>query len=348
MKKASLLAFSVFFVACDQQSQTPTQSIQNSTQHMVPYVADTSSKLGDRPYHAAIFHAGHLYCNGVIISKKWVLAGENCIPRKGRKGFTVRVGSIDAQNGGQLVKVRSAGKIFPLALFKLASDLELNENVAIAALPTEEIEAKHAALGQSLILSRWKGNALFEVPLQVVANKQWCENEKRICGTASSEDLRREGGPWVKKINNRFYVFGVFSIRNGGFAGDVSVFARIAHFQPQITEQTGILPEDGRKSEEKIYEGIFEKPYDSHFFPKDQGFETKGGPITAKLLSNAKGDFDLYLQRKYIGGNWIDVLSSEKNGHDERITYSAPAGKYRWEVYAYKGSGKYKLITSKK
>lgn len=347
MKKVSLVAFSLLFTACGPQPQTPTQSTQNIAPHAAN---DTPSKLGDRPYHVAIFHGGTLYCNGIIIAQNWVLAGIDCIPRKrwAREEFTVRVGSIDAQKGGQLVKVKSEHRRYPFALFELASDLELNENVAIAALPTKEIEAKHAALGQSLIFSRWKDNVLIETPLQVVTHKQWCENEERICGTASSKYAPREGAPWVKKINNRFYVFGVFSMRHGGFVGDVSVFASTAHFQPQITAETGILPEDGRKSEEKIYEGIFEKPYDSHFFPNDQGFETKGSPVTAKLLSNAKGDFDLYLQKQHYDGRWIDILSSEKDGHDERITYSAPAGKYRWEVYSYKGSGKYKLTTSKK
>ncbi|GGR57340.1 hypothetical protein GCM10008959_18840 [Deinococcus seoulensis] len=57
-------------------------------------------------------------------------------------------------------------------------------------------------------------------------------------------------------------------------------------------------------------------------------------------------DFDLYLQKK-SGSRWVDVAASEGSSSNESVTYNAGSGTYRWEVYAYSGSGSYTLNTSK-
>jgi streptogrisin C len=53
-------------------------------------------------------------------------------------------------------------------------------------------------------------------------------------------------------------------------------------------------------------------------------------------------DFDLYLQ-KWNGSTWVDVAAGETANPDETITYTGTAGYYRYEVYAYSGSGSYSL-----
>lgn len=77
-----------------------------------------------------------------------------------------------------------------------------------------------------------------------------------------------------------------------------------------------------------------------------KGFQWKGGNITGTLSSNERGDFDLYLQKKE-GVRWIDIRASSNGGHHESITYNASPGKYRWETYAYDGSGAYQLTVKK-
>lgn len=84
----------------------------------------------------------------------------------------------------------------------------------------------------------------------------------------------------------------------------------------------------------------------SSFQPSSKGFEHAGGQMKANLSSSATGDFDLYLQKKE-GMKWIDVAGSTNKGHNETITLNAGSGLYRWEIYAYEGSGDYTLVTTK-
>jgi streptogrisin C len=53
-------------------------------------------------------------------------------------------------------------------------------------------------------------------------------------------------------------------------------------------------------------------------------------------------DFDLYLQ-KWNGYYWADVAAGTSPNPDETVSYGGTAGYYRWEVYAYSGSGSYSL-----
>jgi len=53
-------------------------------------------------------------------------------------------------------------------------------------------------------------------------------------------------------------------------------------------------------------------------------------------------DFDLYLQ-KWNGFGWVDVAAGTSANPDETVSYTGTAGYYRWEVYAYSGSGSYTL-----
>ena len=41
------------------------------------------------------------------------------------------------------------------------------------------------------------------------------------------------------------------------------------------------------------------------------------------------------------GSSWVDVAASESATSTETITYTAGAGTYRWDVYAYSGSGSF-------
>lgn len=89
-------------------------------------------------------------------------------------------------------------------------------------------------------------------------------------------------------------------------------------------------------------------PNSSSFQPNGtKGFNFAGGMLKARLNSSVSGDFDLYLQKKE-GVRWIDVSSSTNEGHSEEIVYNAASGQYRWEIYAYDGSGDYTLTESRK
>ncbi|ANC70624.1 S8 family peptidase [Deinococcus radiodurans] len=84
----------------------------------------------------------------------------------------------------------------------------------------------------------------------------------------------------------------------------------------------------------------------SSYKPGSSGFSYAGGTLSAQLSGPGGTDFDLYLQ-KYNGSTWADVAASEASGSSETISYNAGAGTYRWEVYAYSGSGSYSLTETK-
>jgi Zn-dependent metalloprotease len=80
----------------------------------------------------------------------------------------------------------------------------------------------------------------------------------------------------------------------------------------------------------------------STYKPSSSGFTAASGTINGCLTGPSGVDLDLYLQR-LSGGSWVDVAASEGATSTETIAYSAAAGTYRWDVYAYSGSGSFTL-----
>ncbi|MVN89297.1 carboxypeptidase [Deinococcus sp. HMF7620] len=84
----------------------------------------------------------------------------------------------------------------------------------------------------------------------------------------------------------------------------------------------------------------------SSYQPGTAGFNYAGGTLKG-VLSGASGtDFDLYLQ-KLSGNSWVDVAAAETPSSSETITYNAASGTYRWQTYAYSGSGNYTLTETR-
>ncbi|GAA5511986.1 aqualysin-1 [Deinococcus carri] len=84
----------------------------------------------------------------------------------------------------------------------------------------------------------------------------------------------------------------------------------------------------------------------SSYKPGSSGFNYGGGSLKATLSGPSGTDFDLYLSR-WNGSSWVDVAASEGGTSAESISYNAASGTYRWEVYAYSGSGSYTLVETK-
>lgn len=84
----------------------------------------------------------------------------------------------------------------------------------------------------------------------------------------------------------------------------------------------------------------------SSYQPGTGGFSYAGGTLKGTLSAASGTDFDLYLQ-KWNGSAWADVAASEGASSSESITYAATQGTYRWEVYAYSGSGAYTLTETR-
>ena len=84
----------------------------------------------------------------------------------------------------------------------------------------------------------------------------------------------------------------------------------------------------------------------SSYKPSSTGFSYAGGTLKGNLSGPSGTDFDLYLS-KWNGSAWTDVASSTGSSSSESISYNAASGTYRWEVYAYNGSGNYTLVETK-
>ena len=84
----------------------------------------------------------------------------------------------------------------------------------------------------------------------------------------------------------------------------------------------------------------------STYRPSTSGFTAAAGTIKGCLTGPSGVDLDLYLQRRNSSGSWVDVAASEGATSTETITYSAAAGTYRWDIYAYSGSGSFTSSTT--
>lgn len=353
MKKVALCVSLSLFISCAQQRNIPNQPIQNTTSHIKYGIP---SKLGEHSYHAAVINYDSV-CSGTILAKNWILTSRSCLFYADAANIIVRVGSLNAHKGGQVVKAKSLISSDYLTLIELASDLKLNKNVTVAALPTKNIEAKGVSAGQSITFLGWDGKKdrfLNKIILNIMTDDE-CDRYSwlwaGICGRNKSIDQKNyssESSSLTKKIKGQFYILGIKIIWHNEF-----LFFRITNEQSWITQQTGIQPKDNHKSDHQVYEEII-KTNESQYQPRNQGFKYEGGTLKADLSSDSNGyhDFDLYLQ-KFNGVNWKIVRSSAKEenlkeSNKESITYHAPPGVYRWEVYSYEGRGKFKLSTSKR
>ncbi|CRK58607.1 Putative Xaa-Pro dipeptidyl-peptidase (X-Pro dipeptidyl-peptidase) (X-prolyl-dipeptidyl aminopeptidase) (X-PDAP) [Alloactinosynnema sp. L-07] len=77
--------------------------------------------------------------------------------------------------------------------------------------------------------------------------------------------------------------------------------------------------------------------------PDNNYYETTVSGEHKACLDGPNGtDFDLYLQ-KWNGSAWSNVASGATSAADEKVTYTGTAGRYRYRIHAYSGSGGYTL-----
>ena len=76
--------------------------------------------------------------------------------------------------------------------------------------------------------------------------------------------------------------------------------------------------------------------------PSVNGFAAAAGLHSGRLTGPASADFDLYLQRRN-GSGWTVVARGEAPTSSESINFNGAANTYRWVVYAYRGSGAFRM-----
>jgi hypothetical protein len=96
------------------------------------------------------------------------------------------------------------------------------------------------------------------------------------------------------------------------------------------------------------YHGSLTGTGDNEYEPSDirgtDGYYYYGYPAThtGRLIGPAGTDFDLYLEYQN-GTTWTTVASSTSTSSNETVSYSGPAGNYRWRVTSFSGSGVYRF-----
>ncbi|RJF73679.1 hypothetical protein D3875_11145 [Deinococcus cavernae] len=146
-------------------------------------------------------------------------------------------------------------------------------------------------------------------------------------------------------------MFGVVSWGIANVCTKATAFARVGEYQPWITSVTGVQAQSGGTTgpvpaKTTTYTGSVGSAASS-YKPGTGGFSYAGGTLKASLSGPSGTDFDLFLQKLSSTGTWTDVASSETSTSTESINYAAGSGTYRWEVYAYSGSGSYTLTETK-
>ncbi|WP_394824702.1 protein-glutamine glutaminase family protein [Pendulispora albinea] len=81
--------------------------------------------------------------------------------------------------------------------------------------------------------------------------------------------------------------------------------------------------------------------------PGTDGYTSGGsGTHSAQLAGPSGTDFDLFLE-SWNGSAWAQVSKSDGSTNNESISYPGNAGKYRWRVTSYSGSGEYTLCAKR-
>lgn len=378
-----LICSTALLVSCGGPDSTTPQHQGQSDQVSGQIVNGIVSKKGTRPYMAFMKKNGRFMCSASVISKEWILTAAHCLNRNARpSSYSFRVGMYNVHSDeGETIQVselhlhpgwtgRYAGGN-DIALAKLAKPIS-HPDVKPVLLPGNAVEAVLDVKGKFAVVSGWgatvssgKSRAqaaeqnilgsrqLREVALPIVPNVRRCDAltipANYICTPKyenKSPCYGDSGGPLAQEYKGKWYQLGVVSHGTNDCTGS-GYFARVNYFLPWIKEVSGLEGDNGDGGgddggdQPKLLKGSV-RANSSSFQPKTKGFKHQGGMLKAKLSSNVRGDFDFYLQKKE-GMRWVDVSSSTNEGHNETIQYNGAAGLYRWEIYAYEGSGEYSV-----
>ncbi|WP_262415452.1 S1 family peptidase [Vibrio sp. SCSIO 43132] len=227
------------------------------------------------PYQVALTNSrGRQFCGGTLIDSKWVLTAAHCIDDKSAGNVKVRVGVTDLRtsqgdthNVSQIIVHEgwrgsvTAGS--DVALLRLSSPV--SSKYKIAKLPTPEIKARLASVGNSVKVSGWGqtvtgnpsgGSAVLKATnLNIISNSECSQRiaqpgrsvpKDNICGykARTSACYGDSGGPFVKQSGGDYYLIGAVSWGKPGCVA-ATAFADVTQFVPWITQKSGVAPDGG-------------------------------------------------------------------------------------------------------
>ncbi|NUT98840.1 MAG: trypsin-like serine protease [Saccharothrix sp.] len=184
------------------------------------------------------------------------------------------------------------------------------------------------------------------------------------CGTIRSRNATVDYGPSIGKVYEAIETTACAEpgdsggsaisgnqaqgVTSGG-SGDCKGGAATTYFQPvpEILRRYGVtLVTDGGTPPGDCGTTATGNLQTTAVEPKSGYYEAAAGAHKACLTGPANTDFDLYLQQ-WNGSTWRTVASGTGPTSTETVTHTGAAGRYRWQLRAYSGSGQYTLQSTK-
>ncbi|WP_394845083.1 M28 family peptidase [Pendulispora brunnea] len=218
----------------------------------------------------------------------------------------------------------------------------------------------------SVIDTKSDGSTSYLSGLLTQANNALPDPFDRINHDIAAYARRQDGASFYDKNEDVLFVFEGLSNPSGG--GDLN-----ADYHRTTDDTAKIISENGGNKPRRVrdllkgtiklaanadigggptctgtsYSGTLSGTGTQAYQPSADGYDsTVSGTHGAKLVGPGGTDFDLYLQ-KWNGTAWSQVSKSDGSTSNESISYPGTAGKYRWRVYSYSGSGDYTLCTQR-
>jgi len=202
-------------------------------------IGGETASIDQVPWQVSIQDADGHYCGGTLINSRWVLTAAHCLRDGNRKKKNLKVGFGNSKL--ESLTVVNAKTLYPhpgyiafshkndIGLIRLASNVDLSDDVVPAVLPNEDSDSLYEA-GANVLISGWGHTETQDHPDQLsyakvpMISMERCRNlyrasqitDNMVCaskvGVGGTDACKGDsGGPMIREVNDQFVAIGVIS-----------------------------------------------------------------------------------------------------------------------------------------